>query len=105
MRLGTENREQVYFLVGLAVVAGYVVYLNLLSRHAEAPPAPVPIPGSPGGGRPLRHSTGENQPIVRMADAPVRRRRPRRLAAGGMQAILREQSGSRGTRPTMGVLL
>ena len=40
MKLGTENKKQVYLLIGLAVVAGYFVYSTFLSGPSVAPSAP-----------------------------------------------------------------
>ena len=58
MRLGVENREQVYLLAGLAVVAGYLVYVTMRASRPPEPSAPIQTPG-----RPARHSTGETQPL------------------------------------------
>jgi hypothetical protein len=43
MKLGTENKKQVYILVGLGVVAMYVVYSSFFSGPS-ASPAPTPAP-------------------------------------------------------------
>jgi hypothetical protein len=58
MRLGIENREQVYLLAGLAVVAGYLVFVTLRASRPPAPSSPIQTPG-----RRARHSTGETQPL------------------------------------------
>jgi hypothetical protein len=47
--LGFENREQVYFLAGLVVFAGYLMYISLAPRRAAAP-APS-HPSTPQRGR------------------------------------------------------
>jgi hypothetical protein len=44
MKLGAEHREQVYFLLGLVVAAGYTVYANFLQRHPDPPSAPYRVP-------------------------------------------------------------
>jgi hypothetical protein len=59
MRLGIENREQVYLLAGLAVVAGYLVFVTLRASRPPAPSAPIQTPAHPGA----RHSTGKSQPL------------------------------------------
>jgi hypothetical protein len=38
VKLGLENREQVYFLAGLIVFAGYMMYVSLGRRAAPQPP-------------------------------------------------------------------
>ncbi len=44
MKLGAENKKQVYILIGLCVVAAYVIYSSFFSGSAEAPaPAPAPV--------------------------------------------------------------
>jgi len=41
MKLGLENREQVYFLAGLVVLAGFMMYRSWMPQR---PPAPNPPP-------------------------------------------------------------
>lgn len=55
MKLGIEHREQVYFLVGLVMAAGYVVYVTMRPVRAEQPPPPSHYRA--------RQSTGKNQPF------------------------------------------
>jgi len=45
MRLGIENREQVYLLAGLAVLASYLVFVALRASRPPAPSAPIQTPG------------------------------------------------------------
>jgi hypothetical protein len=63
MKLGAENREQVYLLLGLVLVAAYMVYIRL------APPAPgptsMPSPTRPAHPRPTRGPVkGSNTPLL-----------------------------------------
>ena len=38
MKLGLENREQVYLLAGLILFAGYIMYLHLVPGRAVTAP-------------------------------------------------------------------
>jgi hypothetical protein len=69
MKLGTEHREQVYFLVGLVVAAGYMVYVTMRPARAEQPP--------PASHHRARQSTGENLPFRRTP-----RQESKRVATG-----------------------
>ncbi len=68
MKLGTENKKQVYILIGLAVVGGYFFYTNVLSQPSDGRPStpaapaaaatpaiavPAPSAGAPAGSRRL----------------------------------------------------
>jgi hypothetical protein len=44
MKLGTEDKKKVYALVGLGVVAAYMLYTNVLSTPNGSSPAPPPRP-------------------------------------------------------------
>jgi len=44
MTLGLEHREQVYFLAGLILVAGYIMYSSRAPRKPAAPKSHPSIP-------------------------------------------------------------
>jgi hypothetical protein len=50
MKIGFEHREQVYFLAGLIVFAGYVMYLSLIPKHHATGPATPSHPTAPHPG-------------------------------------------------------
>ena len=57
MKLGLEHREQVYFLAGLIVLAGYMMYVNWMPGHRAS--APRPLPAHPSAPRPGAKAVGQ----------------------------------------------
>jgi len=64
MKLGLENREQVFFLAGLVAFAGYMMYVSWIPGHRAT--APNPAPAHPSAPRQGRKAIGLNNQRDRM---------------------------------------
>jgi hypothetical protein len=87
MKIGAENKKAVYVLIGLGVVAAYMVYSNLLSGPSLAP-APPPRTTDTAEAVPATPEKGSGPDISR-AGGPATARPGTRAKNGEFHPVLR----------------